>query len=193
MIILNGPTGSGKSTTLHQLGELGYRIIPTYSTRPPRESDDNETICIDEEKYLSMLKSGKLLTTSTVYTVHGPWYYGLAKEDFRKNTVKSVVIGNYFFMPAVLQYLATKKNDVAFSVFLRVDHHAILQEKGLDPVRNADLMSRLERDNWKCTELREHADFTLENFGLGLPSYEVTNIVNNAYNQELGRRGVKIK
>ena len=71
-----------------------------------------------------------------------------------------------------------------------IDYDSILRNSGNDQIRDADALDRLKRDEWKCAELREHADFVINNTNFSIPSTEITNIINNAYGQHLYAEGV---
>ena len=75
IIVIFGPTGSGKSTYKKHFIEKGYREIKTHTTRPPRGPEDDEYVFYDkwpgEDQFIN----------TNYYQGH---HYGTDPEDFAK-------------------------------------------------------------------------------------------------------------
>ena len=95
MIIIFGKTASGKTTIVNELVKNhGFHQIVTYTTRPirPGEKQDETYHFISEEDFLSKIESGFFLEYKVYNTAFGKWYYGSAKEDYKKADEKTLVI-----------------------------------------------------------------------------------------------------
>lgn len=194
MIILNGPTGSGKSTILNQLKTEGCYVIPTYTTRPRRDTDGEDTICVTPHEFLEMLAKGEFLTTFTAHTVHGDWYYGIALHPIinmhKIAGFNSVLVSNYFFTPALKQCLLyTEPWDFSFTVFLDVDYDTIAKNKRTDNITDKDTIDRLHRDDWKMQELKEHSDLVVMNHNFEKSPELITHQITTKYYDAIRNKG----
>lgn len=75
IVYLMGKSSSGKDTIFKELGDL-CTIVP-YTTRPIRdgERDGVEYHFIDEESFLSLKESGKIIEHREYNTFYGVWRY----------------------------------------------------------------------------------------------------------------------
>ena len=82
LIILTGPTCSGKTTLLRRLVKTGMRALPTITTRPPREDERNgdEIRFVSRRRFESMKKKGALIEWTEV-AGHG---YGTPKAELEQ-------------------------------------------------------------------------------------------------------------
>lgn len=84
IIVIFGPTGSGKSTYKRHFREHGWNEIKTHTTRPRRSGDDDEYKFYENEqglqKWLKKKANKELINTNT-YEGH---HYGTDKEEFLK-------------------------------------------------------------------------------------------------------------
>ena len=80
MIILVGKGGSGKSSVLRALTDLGFRRITTCTTRPMRkgEVDGRDYYFLDEKTFRKMEREGRFAET----THTGKYSYGSLKESY---------------------------------------------------------------------------------------------------------------
>lgn len=95
MIVLLGKTASGKDTIQEFLiNNFGYKKLITYTTRPMRkgEKQDINYHFITEEEFKEKISHGFFLEYKIYHTKHGDWYYGSAKEDYKKVDDKTIVI-----------------------------------------------------------------------------------------------------
>ena len=85
MIILIGESGSGKTTILNKLVELGYEKAINYTTRKPRKNEENtkEYKFITKEEFDKMWNNGELLQRAEF---NGE-YYGISTNSLKENGV----------------------------------------------------------------------------------------------------------
>ena len=86
MIEILGKEGSGKTTLSNELERrYGYKRIITYTTRPKKNDEMQEVDYrfIDKKTFFMLKHKGFFGETSE----YNGWYYGSAKEDYKKNTV----------------------------------------------------------------------------------------------------------
>lgn len=80
LLVLSGPSGSGKDTVIAELMKLGLPMVQSVSmtTRQPRdgEKDGVDYIFVDSDYFTSAVKQGKMLE----YAKYGVNYYGTPKE-----------------------------------------------------------------------------------------------------------------
>lgn len=79
LIVLSGPSGSGKDTVLAELFKLNIGLVQSVSmtTRAPRNEEKNgvDYLFVDEEYFLSAITNGRMLE----YAKYGLNYYGTPK------------------------------------------------------------------------------------------------------------------
>ena len=94
LIVLSGPSGSGKDTVLAELFKLDIGLVQSVSmtTRKPRdnEKDGVDYLFVDEDCFVSAIEEGKMLE----YAKYGNNYYGTPKApvDNWLNENKVVVL-----------------------------------------------------------------------------------------------------
>lgn len=95
-IVLTGAMASGKTSLAWLFEQEGYRRIKTYTTRPkrPGEKDGVDYHYITEEKFLELKKQRFFAETTHYDTIFGRWYYGSAKQDYRTEAKKVVVLNS---------------------------------------------------------------------------------------------------
>ena len=102
MIVLYGSTGAGKTTTAIELERIGLRVIPSYTTRPPRD-DDFGTICTTEEEFQKSLDQNKIFVHTSYNATFGKCRYWLMKSEFSGYTIDTVLVGSYEFADTINQ------------------------------------------------------------------------------------------
>ena len=84
LIVISGPSGSGKDTVLTKMKELGCPVehIVTVTTRPQRDKERNNVDYhfISKERFQEMIEHKELLEWANVY---GNWY-GVPKEPVKQ-------------------------------------------------------------------------------------------------------------
>lgn len=94
LVVLSGPSGSGKDTVLAELFKLDIGLVQSVSmtTRKPRdnEKDGVDYLFVDENCFVSAIENGKMLE----YAKYGNNYYGTPKApvDNWLNENKVVVL-----------------------------------------------------------------------------------------------------
>lgn len=94
LVVLSGPSGSGKDTVLAELFKLDIGLVQSVSmtTRKPRdkETDGIDYLFVDEDCFVSAIENGKMLE----YAKYGNNYYGTPKApiDNWLNEKKIVVL-----------------------------------------------------------------------------------------------------
>lgn len=94
LVVLSGPSGSGKDTVLAELFKLDIGLVKSVSmtTRKPRdnEKDGVDYLFVDEDCFVSAIEEGKMLE----YAKYGNNYYGTPKApvDNWLNENKVVVL-----------------------------------------------------------------------------------------------------
>lgn len=95
MIVIIGMTASGKDTIVNKLVyKYGYSKVVTYTTRPMRIGEIQGTTYhfISNSDFYSKIDSNFFAEWKSYDTIQGKWYYGSAKEDYTKDSDKSVII-----------------------------------------------------------------------------------------------------
>lgn len=81
LVVLFGPSGVGKTSLIRILvRKHGYRILRTYTTRPPRGVDDDRH-SVSEEEFADLESSGVITSTSTVFN----YRYGAEKKSLQES------------------------------------------------------------------------------------------------------------
>lgn len=79
LVVLSGPSGSGKDTVLAELFKLNIGLVQSISmtTRQPREDEKNgvDYLFVDEQYFLAAITNGRMLE----YAKYGINYYGTPK------------------------------------------------------------------------------------------------------------------
>lgn len=188
MILLAGPTGSGKTTIAKSLEKLGYNIIPTYTTREPRP-DDAFTECISEKDFKSMLSMNKFISSHTFTASFGNVSYGIPKVPERDSN-NSVAIIAYEYFEDFKRYLRTI-DDSIFLVYLHVPDNIIISRSMSNDSRgesNKDLLFRLERDYHKNQVLKEKANLLISNSEPGFVAKNISKEYQNFLNKHLFKK-----
>ena len=182
MIIINGATGSGKSSIVRELIKIGYEVIPTYSTRPKRP-DDFDTIHVDLVKVNQMMNELRVLSQISYQAKFGYCKYFLLEKSFKTDLSNKVIIGNAQFTPDIEEYMR-KKCEPLFRVCLDVPDKVILNrdmqklekkksliDKIIDffkynkepemPPEVLDRMDRLERDKMVIEKFKRDCDLLI--------------------------------
>lgn len=116
LVVLSGPSGTGKDAILSQLKQSGYpaEFITTVTTRPRRtqEKDSVDYHFISEERFREMLKAKQFLEYAKVYEN----WYGVPREPVRK----ALEQGQDVILKVDCQGAATIKKLVPQAVFIFV-------------------------------------------------------------------------
>ena len=130
LIVLSGPSGTGKDAVLSRMKELGYPLeyIVTVTTRPKRAKERNNVDYhfVSTEKFQEMVKNNELLEWANVYSQ----WYGVPKQPTKQALDK----GQDIIVKVDTQGAATIKKILPQSVFIF-----------LTPPSMEDLTLRLEQ------------------------------------------------
>lgn len=183
MIILSGATGSGKTTVAKELDEIGFTIIPTFTTRPPRENDDY-TVCVSEEQFRSIDRAALFMATGTFDSKMGKISYGIPIEPYLTRHSESVAILVQEYMDDTIKYVTENTNDTLLRVYIEVDEETLIERSMKDDSRgksNTDLKDRIIRDREKNNLLRDQADLIIVNDGFTMSPKEVAACIIDDY------------
>ena len=174
LYLLMGPSGSGKTTTCKELEKRGFTIVPTYTTRKPRPVDDY-TVCISEEKFLSLKENREFISTATYASKMGEVSYGIPRITMEKERAYVIVCAEEYYWDIVFH--CDRINYPKVRIFLDVDDDTILAMSEKDQTRaeaNIDVSDRLKRDREKHTFLRAHSDLIICNHKMEKTPEEIT-------------------
>jgi len=115
IICLVGASGSGKSTIANRLGELGYNVISSYTTRPPRYEGEDGHIFVDEGEFLrqSALNRVDFDQEIIAYTNYNGNRYWATREQYRNKGLSVYVVD-----VDGVNMLKTTVNDAEILVFV---------------------------------------------------------------------------
>jgi guanylate kinase len=70
LLLVSGPSGSGKGTALEQLTRVGFVRVPTFTTRDPRpgEEDGVHYRFVDEEQFMKRVNEGEIVEYTRTYS-----------------------------------------------------------------------------------------------------------------------------
>ena len=141
MIIINGPTGSGKSSIVKELLKDDFELIPVYSTRPKRE-DDFDTKHVSEYKAHQMLNNLRILSQISYQAKFGYCKYFILEKSFLMDLTYKVLIGNAQFTPDITNYMEKIHNPL-FKVYLDTPYDLII-ERDKKRINKRDFWKRIK-------------------------------------------------
>lgn len=186
MILISGASGSGKTTVTKELEKLGYSIIPTYTTRPPRPNDYG-TICIEPSEFEYMLTHNKFISYHIFNSVMGEVAYGVPVSENPDSYSNSVIILAKEYLEDIIHYITHYTEDRTFLAYINVDNDTIIKNSMEDAERglaNTDLQNRLDRDKDKNNSLKNIADMVIDNSNFKLSPMEIANMISAYYRKE---------
>ncbi len=193
MIIIDGPTGSGKTTTLKELETLGYKVIPTYTTRPIRAHDFG-TIHVEPNEYNAVFKENKTFADFKINTAYGEYVWYLNTDDLKKAGNMSALVGSIKITPTLAVYANWVLREPLFKVFLNVDYKTILERTKdfINGDENAikDRLRRFKKDDDELQGLKFNANFVVENRDMGIAPHVVADLIIENYQLFLKERSV---
>lgn len=93
IFLLSGASGSGKTTIMQEIlkvEDFYLRFLPSYTTRKPRGSKDNEYIFVSKKEFARKVEMGELAEYEKVYND----YYGIDKNLFSETLRQGNIIKN---------------------------------------------------------------------------------------------------
>jgi guanylate kinase len=81
LLLVSGPSGSGKGTALGLLSATGFVRVPTYTTRAPRPGEENGVHYnyVDEDEFMKRVANGEIVEYTRTYSDS---LYGAPRELF---------------------------------------------------------------------------------------------------------------
>lgn len=186
MILISGNSGSGKTSVAVQLEKMGYKLIPTYTTRKYRSDEELGSIRISETEFEYKLSHNGFISYHIYNTNMGNVAYGIPLKECEENGNKSVIILAREYYEDVYHYIKNYSSDKMFMVYLDVDDASIIEKSFDDKNRglsNVDLIDRLDRDRDKAAFLRHIATLIIDNNEFRLNSKEVADIIDHKYKE----------
>lgn len=161
LIAICGKSGSGKSTIVKKLEELGYKRVVTDTTRPPRKGEKNEVDYYfdSEEQFMELLEEGEFLETTAYKVATGDIYrYGTSKGAIKEAGEKAVIILN----PMGLKAFRDRQIDMV-AIYIDCNERVLLsrlQERG---DLNSEIIRRMDTDNLDFENIHSMIDGTVYN------------------------------
>lgn len=93
-IFLIGPSASGKTTLQEELETRGFERIISYTTRPPREGEQDgvDYHFITDREFTDAFVGRELAAVRSYHTVFGVWRYAFAWSDLNRAVNSCAVI-----------------------------------------------------------------------------------------------------
>ena len=192
MILIMGPSGSGKTTVSKELEKINCYIVPTYTTRLPRPSDDF-TVCLNRDDFYKLLMKNAFIAYHSFDSKIGRVSYGIPTIEYENNrrplsNFPPVIIATYEYMNDIIKYAKNHGDEPVFKVYLNVDRYTIIRKSSSDKSRgdsNIDLLNRLERDKDKNDKLLEMADLVIDNYRMKIPPQKIADTILTKYREYL--------
>lgn len=181
MICIMGKSCSGKNTIVKELKKMGYKVVVTYTTRPPRagEVDGEDYHFISNKEFKKMIKDDEFAE----YKVYkGTWYYGSKIEDYIND--KRVII----LSPKGYKEIKDKYKISFAAIYLRVDDKT-LRKRSL--IRDGKTFERLRRyitDKFDFFNIENIADYVVDNNGDIKEAAMICNALNDIHINKIKRK-----
>ena len=154
MIILIGPSASGKSTIEKELVKKGYSNIVSYTSRPIRMGEINhkDYHYITDDEFYNKQKNGFFVE----HTLYNGWHYGIATEDCNENAVCVIErVG--------MDQMKNKLGNKIFSIFIDVPQRICLKRM-IDRGDNLlEAFRRIFSDEGNFSGVKEKCNIILNN------------------------------
>jgi guanylate kinase len=110
-IIIVGKAGSGKDFLKSKLVEAGYKREVSFTTRPPREGEENGVhyYFIHKDQFVGMIKRGDFYEQQEF----NGWYYGTSVQQWRSSQV-------FIFTPSGVKDILEEDRKNCFIIFLDI-------------------------------------------------------------------------
>ena len=176
MIILIGESGSGKTTILNMLEELGFEKAINHTTRKPRENekDTKEYKFLSKEEFNTMWNNGELLQRAEF---NGE-YYGISTNSLKKNGVCISIVDSVKDIKNRAKEL--KKTDVKIiTIYVYVNEQERIKRMKAIGDSEESIQTRITLDMEKFAKAKEVADFVIENINVNDAVKEIIKIAKN--------------
>ena len=156
MVIIVGASGTGKTTLQKNLENGGYKRIVTYTTRPPREGEQDgvDYHFIDDISFEDMVESDRFAEYTCYNTAFaGLVTYGSRKDDYIYREADSVVVLNPEGLMSVLSNMP-KLNPIVLYL-TTVDDNLLLERIRARGDSEEEIQRRFKADKKDFRELEK--------------------------------------
>lgn len=156
MIILIGKTASGKTLIKEELIRRGYSGIITYTSRPMRNSEKQDSTYhfISEEEFKQKIANDFFAEYKTYDTVFGKRYYGSALEDLENADEKSIII----LTPDGYRDVVDKLSKKPTSIYIYANNSTIKKRLKKRGDNKEEAQRRIEHDNEDFKDVENMVD-----------------------------------
>lgn len=174
MIILIGESGSGKTTILNKLEELGFEKAINHTTRKPRENEENtkEYKFLTKEEFNKMWDNGELLQRAEF---NGE-YYGISTSSLKENGACISIVDSVKDIKNRAKELHIE-NVKIITIYIYVNEQERIKRMRARGDSEENIQIRLQLDREKFAKAKEIADYTVENIDIENTVNKIINII----------------
>ena len=152
VLVLVGQIASGKTTLARYLEKSGFERIVTWTTRPPRdgEEDGRDYYFLGTEAFLSMVGNGYFAESTDYHADFGHVYYGTSRKSLETpSDVRKVIVLN----PKGVMALKDTGYDI-FVVHLDFDQETLMRRALARGDKPIEIGRRIAEDERLFDDLR---------------------------------------
>ncbi len=176
MIILIGESGSGKTTILNKLEELGFEKAINHTTRKPRENEKNtkEYKFLSKEEFNKMWDNGELLQRAEF---NGE-YYGISTSSLKENGACISIVDSVKDIKNRAKELNITNVKIT-TIYVYVNEQERIKRMEARGDSKESIQKRITLDREKFEKAKKVADFVVENINVDEAVKEIVKIVKN--------------